>query len=145
MSSAEIIQAYRHVYRAALRAVQYSKPARYTVRDQLRAAFRGERTMLTSTANNEGAQPFDAEAIRRTVWFLNSAAEHRGIEHKIVQNLVKTAYWRRREAENRQPSWRLLSEGKKQPREDDEFVRTAYDHYDETIKMLNKQMHLCLR
>lgn len=111
MSSAEIVRAYRHIYRAALRAVQFAKPARFVIRDQLRAAFRGERTTLTSAANNEGAQPFDAEAIRRTVWFLNSAAEHRGIEHKIVKNLVKTAYWRQREAAARQQSWKRIVDG----------------------------------
>lgn len=113
MSSAELVQAYRRLYRSALRAVQFSKPARYVIRDQLRAAFRGERTTMTSAANNEGAQPFDPEAVRRTVWFFNSAAESRGIEHKILQNLLKTAYWRRKEAASRQPSWKVVSQQKK--------------------------------
>ncbi|KIH95209.1 hypothetical protein SPBR_04018 [Sporothrix brasiliensis 5110] len=113
MSSAELVQAYRRLYRSALRAVQFSKPARYVVRDQLRAAFRGERTTLTSAANNEGAQPFDPEAVRRTVWFLNSAAEYRGIEHKILRNLLKTAYWRRKEAAARQAPWKVVHQQKK--------------------------------
>ncbi|KJR87012.1 uncharacterized protein SPSK_02049 [Sporothrix schenckii 1099-18] len=113
MSSAELVQAYRRLYRSALRAVQFSKPGRYVVRDQLRAAFRGERTTLTSAANNEGAQPFDPEAVRRTVWFLNSAAEYRGIEHKILRNLLKTAYWRRKEAAARQTPWKVVHQQKK--------------------------------
>ncbi|CAK7209196.1 hypothetical protein SBRCBS47491_000359 [Sporothrix bragantina] len=113
MSNTELVKAYRSLYRSALRAVQFSKPARYVVRDQLRAAFRGQRTTLTSAANNEGAQPFDPERIRRTVWFLNAAAASRGIEHRVLSNLLKTAYWRRRRAESQQLSWTNVHNTKK--------------------------------
>ncbi|CAK7241558.1 MAG: hypothetical protein STHCBS139747_003021 [Sporothrix thermara] len=144
MSNVELVKAFRSLYRSALRAVQFSKPARYVVRDQLRAAFRGQRTTLTSAANNDGAQPFDPERIRRTVWFLNAAAASRGIEHRVLSNLLKTAYWRRRRAEAQQPSWSAIMKTKKK-KPVDEFQQTAYDHYDATIKMLNDQMNLCLR
>ncbi|CAK7267378.1 hypothetical protein SEPCBS119000_002516 [Sporothrix epigloea] len=144
MSNAELVKAYRNLYRSALRAVQFSKPARYVVRDQLRAAFRGQRTTLTSAANNEGAQPFDPERIRRTVWFLNAAAASRGMEHRILSNLLKTAYWRRRRADSQQPQWAAIHNTKKK-KPVDKFQQQAYDHYDDTIKMLNDQMKLCLR
>ena len=73
----EIIHAYRHLYRGLLRAVMFSAPARYLARDQLRAAFR-----------EKGAQ-LDAQGIRRTLWFLKAAAQERGLEHRILKNLLR--------------------------------------------------------
>ncbi len=82
MSKEEIIHGYRKLYRSGLRAVQFSKPARFVVRDQLRRAFR------------ERGATFDADGVRRTVWFLNAAAAETGLEHKIVKNLVRVAHER---------------------------------------------------
>jgi hypothetical protein len=82
----EVIHAYRHLYRAALRAVQYSKPARFAARDTLREAFR------------EPGASLRPEPVRRTVWFLKQAAREAGIEHRIVRNLLRTAWARRRDA-----------------------------------------------
>jgi hypothetical protein len=77
----ELIHSYRHMYRALLRAVQYSKPARYIARDQLGEAYRK-------------GQPsnFDSRKITRTLEFLGGAARERGLEHKIVRNLLLTRY-----------------------------------------------------
>ncbi len=80
MSREEIVSSYRKLYRSALRAVQYSTPARFVVRDQLRRAFR------------ERGAVFDADGARRTVWFLNAAAQEKGLEHKIVKSLLRTAF-----------------------------------------------------
>lgn len=102
MSREEIIKAYRSLYRAGLRAVQFSKPARYQIRDLMRDGFRSNDlprsdTIVTpSPASAAYQSEFDPERIRRTVWFLNAAAESRGLEHKIVRNLLFTQYWRRR-------------------------------------------------
>lgn len=85
MSKEEVIHAYRHLYRAALRAVCYSKPASFVVRDQLRRAFRTRDAI------------FDGSAIRRTVWFLRNAGRERGLEHKIVRNILMTQFWRNKE------------------------------------------------
>lgn len=93
MSHQELIHAYRHLLRSSLRAVQFSKPARFTVEQRVREAF------------EKGApESYDAEAIRRTVWFLKAAAEERGLEHKIVKNLVRVANERVRGANK--PSWK---------------------------------------
>jgi hypothetical protein len=81
----EIIYAYRHLYRGLLHAVQYSKPARYVARDQLRRAFR-----------TEHPSSFNQEKIYRTVEFLGFAAKESGLEHRIVRNLLHTAYWEQR-------------------------------------------------
>lgn len=72
----EIVHAYRHLYRNLLKAVQHTAPQRFTARDQLRAAFR------------EPGAAFDRQGIRRTVWFLEGAAREKGMEHKILKNLL---------------------------------------------------------
>ena len=72
-----IIHAYRHMYKGLLQAVQHDKLARRVVRTQVRQAFRDEKGTL------------DQEAFKRTIWFLDAAAKERGLEHKILKNLVK--------------------------------------------------------
>ena len=76
-ASIEVVHAYRHLYRNLLKAVQYAFPARIIARNQLRTAFR------------EPGAVFDGEGIRRTIWFLQCAARERGMEHKILKNLLK--------------------------------------------------------
>lgn len=76
-SRQEIIHAYRRLYRSLLQAVQYATPARYVARDQLRAAFR------------EPDAALDPEGVKRTVWFLQAASKERGLEHKILKNLIE--------------------------------------------------------
>lgn len=72
----QVIHAYRHLYRHLLQAIQYARPNRFIARDQLRAAFR------------EPGAKLDVEGIKRTLWFLQAAAKERGLEHKIVKNLL---------------------------------------------------------
>ncbi|KAL7934910.1 hypothetical protein V8C35DRAFT_300150 [Trichoderma chlorosporum] len=129
VSTLEITHAYRGLYRGLLRAVQYSAPARYVVRDQLRAAFRERDASL------------DREGVKRTVWFLEAAAKERGLEHKILKNLIRVRLDR---------SWglrawkRALNETKQKP-EVRQLQQEAMQHYDMTVAMLNKSMGLCLR
>lgn len=78
MSREEIIHAYRHLYRGLLHAVQFATKGRFVARDQLRQAFRDENAT------------FDREAVKRTIWFVQAAARERGLEHKILKNLLKT-------------------------------------------------------
>jgi len=66
--------------------VQYSSPAKYEARDQLRTAFR-ERGAAASAP--------DAPTIKRTLWFLDAAAREAGLEHRIVRNLLQVAWERR--------------------------------------------------
>lgn len=90
MSKQEVVHAYRHLYRGLLHAVQFSIKGRYIVRDQLRKAFRAREAT------------FDGEGIQRTLFFLEAAAKERGLEHKILKNLVRAAHWR-----NRPTPWRV--------------------------------------
>ncbi|KAM0287961.1 hypothetical protein ACHAQH_000028 [Verticillium albo-atrum] len=133
MSKQDILHAYRHLYRGLLRAVQFSVKGRYTARDQLRTAFRDKNAT------------FDAESIKRTIWFINSAALERGLEHKILKNLIRTAYTR-----NKPEHWRsvLKSAGTSQKKTQDvtdNVIANGTKHYDMTVAMLNKTMGLCLR
>ena len=87
MPNVEVIHAYRHLLRAGLRAVQFSKPARFAVRDQLRDGFR----------EAASAAELDGQRVRRTVHFFNAAAREKGLEHRILKNLVRVA-WERRQS-----------------------------------------------
>ncbi|KAH0431732.1 hypothetical protein CcaCcLH18_06907 [Colletotrichum camelliae] len=125
---------YRILYRNALRAVQFSVPARYVVRDQLRAAFREENAKL------------DHRVCQRTNWFLQNAAQDRGLEHKILKNLTFIAYER-----YKKKLWKVNylkdNDRKHKPlvKAENEFTPTFYHHFDITLAMLNKSMGLALR
>ena len=82
---AEVVQAYRHVYKHVLRAVQYSKPARFVARDRVRDGFR-----------KKSAADYDAARITRTLEFLDGAAKIRGLEHRIVKNLMHV-WWEQKQ------------------------------------------------
>jgi hypothetical protein len=77
MSRQEIIHAYRHLYRQGLHAIQFSKPARFTLRDRIRLAFRRGVTA-----------DYDPQKIQNTLEFLKYATMENGLEHKIVKNLL---------------------------------------------------------
>lgn len=84
VSSHDIVQSYRQIYRHALHAVRYAVPARYTVREELRQAYR---TALVSS--------FNAQKIDNTVEFLASAAEETGTAHKVLKTLIHVWWWQR--------------------------------------------------
>ncbi|KAI0556228.1 DUF1763-domain-containing protein [Xylaria curta] len=151
MTDPKIIHAYRHLYRGLLHAVQFSKPARYTARDQLRRAFR-----------EKGAK-YDYRGIARTIRFLDAATRERGLEHRVLKNLLFIAWHRNRDASDwRHIQLEQLAEQTRRvlcrvspgivganqqlrPALEDHVRKTAYSNYDMTIAMLNKTMGLCLR
>ncbi|KAL7798168.1 hypothetical protein V8C37DRAFT_368963 [Trichoderma ceciliae] len=128
-SKLDITQAYRRLYRGLLRAVQYSAPARYVVRDQLRAAFRERNAVL------------DGEGVKRTVWFLEAAARERGLEHKILKNLIRV----RLDRSWGTKSWKRALNETKQKADTRQLQQDAMQHYEMTVAMLNKSMGICLR
>ncbi|PSR82230.1 hypothetical protein BD289DRAFT_334583, partial [Coniella lustricola] len=131
MSNQQVIQAYRHIYRATLRAVCYAQPATTIARRQLREAFRAP-----------DAQ-YDEKAIKRTERFLRNASKCTGIEHKIVKNMLFIKYWKDQTDYQEQPTWRMIVE-ERAPKKSSLISDTAYFHYQKTIVMLNKSMGLCL-
>ncbi|KAH6891232.1 hypothetical protein B0T10DRAFT_560485 [Thelonectria olida] len=124
----EVVHAYRHLYRSLLKAVQYTNPARQIGLAQLRSGFR------------EQGAVFDREGIKRTIWFFECAARERGIEHKILKNLLKVQ--QKRMTKN---SWNLVLHFHNHGVGPDPHEKTKYLHYDMTVAMLNKTMGLCLR
>ncbi|KAG8417604.1 hypothetical protein J3459_006537 [Metarhizium acridum] len=124
----EVVHAYRHLYRCLLRAVQYSSPARYIARDQLRAAFRETPAL-------------DAEGVKRTIWFLEAAGKERGLEHAILKNLLRVRG--QRDAESRSWKKNLIGTAQRDGMKSDRG--TPFQHYDMTVAMLNRTMGLCLR
>lgn len=87
----EMVHAYRSLYRTLLQAVRYSAPARYIARDKLRATFRDPKAT------------FDADVAKRTLWFLEAAARERGLEHRILKNLLRVESEKRATTNN---TWR---------------------------------------
>jgi hypothetical protein len=81
-SKSQLLAAYRALYRESLRAVQYSAPSRFILRDKLRNSFR-----------KEPLHNFDQSRIDRTLEFMRGAALENGIEHKILRNLLHVGYW----------------------------------------------------
>ncbi|RGP61992.1 complex 1 [Fusarium longipes] len=127
-STTQISHAYRTLYRNLLKAVQYSSPSRFVARDQLRRAFR------------EPGATYDERGIKRTNWFLEAAAREKGMEHKILKNLLRVQQMRFRK--KRYSAYDPLKYAKHEMRVAN---ATAYNHYDMTVAMLNKSMGTLLR
>lgn len=81
MSSLEITHSYRAFLRAGLRAIHFSKPARYTLVSRLRMAF-----------TKNPASAYDRQKVIHTLEFLEYARKETGLEHKIVKNLLLVWY-----------------------------------------------------
>ena len=82
VSDQQVLQSYRILYRYALRAVQYSTPARYIVRNHLRKAFR-----------DCDRKEYNQQKIDNTVEFLHNAAKMKDIEHKVLKNILHIWWW----------------------------------------------------
>ncbi|KAM0249130.1 hypothetical protein ACHAP5_003070 [Fusarium lateritium] len=128
MANIEVIRAYRNLYRNLLKAVQYSVPARFVARDQIRRAFR------------EPGATYDERGIKRTIWFFKAAAREKGLEDKILKNLLRVQQMR-----YRKKNYSSYDPLKYAEEEMKVASLTAYNHYDMTVAMLNKTMGLCLR
>ncbi|KAK0335676.1 hypothetical protein LTR02_007103 [Friedmanniomyces endolithicus] len=117
-----ILHAYRHLLHAALRACRHAKPARFTVRDRLRRAFRTSQP-----------EEYDAGRVERTLEFLGSAAEFKGVEYRLSKNLAHV-WWERE---------RL---GRMTVRPDIfPLRRRAYEEFDRTVERLNESMGMCIK
>lgn len=144
-SARDIARSYRRLYRHGLQAVQYSAPARYVLRDEMRHAYR-----------NNSIVDFNVERIENTVQFLCSAAREKGWAHRIVKNLIHV-WWGGRTSSKLYESnpvsnglrWFLkwLSRKPAHYRASQlEFLlrRRAYDHFNITMNMFNENFGLCL-
>ncbi|KAI4127148.1 MAG: hypothetical protein LQ347_004718 [Umbilicaria vellea] len=117
----EIVQSYRRLYRHGLQAVQYSSPARHTLKDRLEQAYR-----------NGSAEDFNAQKIETTIEFLSNAAKERGIANRIVKNLLRV-WW-----------WEKIQRSQYQKPKVSRIRRQAFHHFDMTVTAFNKSMGTCL-
>ncbi|EXJ59233.1 hypothetical protein A1O7_06665 [Cladophialophora yegresii CBS 114405] len=128
-SRQHILQAYRDLYKTGLRAVQYSTPARYELRDILRQTFR------TSAPSN-----LNPRRIQNTVKFLENARKYDGFEHRIVKNLLHLQYWKGRPLDKRSKhSIRDLNTAAA-----GESRKQIWHQYRATLTMLNESLDICL-
>lgn len=81
-SKEEVLRSYRHLYRHGLHAIQYASPARYTLRDELRHAYR-----------HGSPADFGPKKVENTIAFLISATKVRGLAHVILKNLLYVWWW----------------------------------------------------
>jgi hypothetical protein len=98
VAAKDILWGYRSLYRHGLRAVHYSKPARYVLRDVLRKAFRTGK-----------AEEYDRQKVRNTLEFLNLAAREQAMEHKVLKNILHVRFWSLRIPRERRMSVSLSS------------------------------------
>ncbi|KAK0355635.1 hypothetical protein LTR02_002570 [Friedmanniomyces endolithicus] len=117
-----ILHAYRHLLQHALRACRHAKPARFTVRDRLRRAFR-----------TSSSQEYDAGRVERTLEFLGSAAEFKGVEYRLSRTLAHV-WW------ERERLGRMTGRPDVFP-----LRRRAYEEFDRTLERLNESMGLCIK
>lgn len=127
----QIVHAYRHLSQHALRAIQFSTPARYTIRERLRRAFRkGNRA------------DFDQKRIDNTLQFLQGAARSRTLEHRVLRSLLHTWYW---DPSTHARLNRPRAKGSKTASTEDEIRRAAFDQFNHLVRMLNESMGMCIR
>ncbi|KIV78890.1 hypothetical protein PV11_06493 [Exophiala sideris] len=127
MSTTDIIRAYRQLYRTALRAIRYARPARLEVRDILRESFR-----------TQPSSAFNARRIDNTLRFLETAGTHNGTEHKILKNLLHLQFWR----------WHGSNKALLRKANTDYAVETrrnVWRQYQATLAMLNESLDTCLQ
>ncbi|KAJ5533638.1 hypothetical protein N7494_010190 [Penicillium frequentans] len=124
-----IVQAYRSLYRQALKAIRYSTPARHVLRSTMRSAFRSNHTEL------------DPSKIANTLLFLERATDVRGLEHKIVKNLMLARYWEQPHIARESRVLKVLGLGKAE----DKLRKNAYEHYNLTLERLNESLGTCLK
>ncbi|KAH0292490.1 DUF1763-domain-containing protein [Aureobasidium namibiae CBS 147.97] len=120
--SQQIIHAYRHLLRTSLQAIRYAKPARYTLQSHLRSSFRNP----TSS--------FSPQQISQTLQFLDNAAMYKGLEDKIVRNLLYVWGTRHKDVPG------LLRRDKRAMR----LRHDAYEKFDDQVKMLQRSLGIRL-
>lgn len=129
----EVIHAYRHLYQHALRAVQYSTPARHTIRDRLRRAFR-----------KSHAADFDPSRIRNTLQFLKGASNSTCLEHRVLRTLLHTWWWQ--DVHTASPERIAKMTSKNQNGQEEKRIKgLAYDQFNHLVRMLNESMGMCIR
>ena len=142
-NSREVLHAYRQLYRASLRAIQYASPARHTLRKLIDTEFRLNKL-----------HDFDRIRVDNTLIFLDGAAKVRGLEHRIVKTLLHV-WWFWEGSKKVIPKYYLSASmrgwgvdsyfsHKALKPEEARIRQSSFNHYRITLRMLNNSMQLCL-
>ncbi|KTW26737.1 hypothetical protein T552_02741 [Pneumocystis carinii B80] len=143
MNSAEVRTLYRQFLRIGRQAVCDSIPAKYIIRDKIRAAFR--------------VLPPPTERINNTLQFLVRASKRKGLEHAILKNLCYLdksknlyikRYFNKSSIYSRRTSFHIYRRRKplSTMKEEEKFLyKRIYDEPDLAIYMINETCGLCLR
>ncbi|KAI4729398.1 hypothetical protein E4T49_02833 [Aureobasidium sp. EXF-10728] len=129
--SQEIIHAYRHLLRTSLQAIRYAKPARFTLQSHLRSSFRNP------------TSPFDPQQISQTLEFLSNAAKYKGLEDRVVKNLIHVWGCRHRDVPSALAQG-LIEEHRKRDRKDMRLRDAAYERFDDQVTMLERTLGIRL-
>ena len=130
MDSAHVRSVYRRLWRAGHYAVQNRAPAKYTIRDKLRYAFRTETKLPT------------ALEIDQTEQFLRTAGRRRGVENNVVRTLC-FLHWDR----SKKPRYKIAPTSliRRSNKVDMESSGDFYGGFERCLSMLNKTAGTCLR
>ncbi|KAI4765538.1 hypothetical protein E4T52_01659 [Aureobasidium sp. EXF-3400] len=129
--SQEIVHAYRHLLRTSLQAIRYAKPARFTLQSHLRSSFRNP------------TSAFNSQEISQTLEFLDNAAKYKGLEDKIVRNLLHVWGCKHRDVPV-SLTVRLMDELRRREKRDMRLRNAAYERFDEHVKMLERTLGIRL-
>ena len=150
----DIRTAYRHLFQLGLRAVQYSKPARYTISTHLRVAFRLSHP-----------KDWDPKRIHNTCQFLYNARNAGSLEHRVLRGLLFTWHYdlgtgslpgaptnkdvRILSGPERHRRIHKRNVDKAKSRKMGELEKKVWDgrmdHFRILVRMLNESMGMCLR
>ncbi|KAI5236782.1 hypothetical protein E4T43_08382 [Aureobasidium subglaciale] len=128
--SHQVIHAYRHLLRSSLQAIRYAKPARFTLQSHLRDSFRNPKVA------------FNDQEITQTLEFLSNAAKYKGVEEKVVRNLMHV--WGCKDRDVPVTLWWLMGEYRKRARKDMDFRDAAYEKFDDDVRMLERSLGIRL-
>ncbi|KAL5363063.1 hypothetical protein BJX96DRAFT_155112 [Aspergillus floccosus] len=125
-----VIRAYRHLYRAGLKVINYSSPSRHVLLRTLRSSFQ-----------DSSSRDFNPRKIANTLQFLHRAADVAGMEHKIVKNLMMVRYW---EQPHLRKDLRILK-GIGVNQRQSSLRKDANEQFNLTLMLLNESLGTCLR
>ena len=123
-TQSHVVLAYRQLYKASLQAIQFSSPARHTLKRLIRTEFRLNKI-----------NDYSHERVQNTLWFLQGAAQAKGLEHRIVKTMLHFLWF-----QNGPTKMKPLRSRKA----DQDMRHRSLSHMQATLEMLNESMLMCL-
>ncbi|KAJ5281932.1 hypothetical protein N7478_007304 [Penicillium angulare] len=96
---------------------------------------------MRSAFRSAQAHEFNPVKIANTLRFLERASEYRGLEHKIVKNLLLARYWENPQNAKESRLLKILGLARLEAR----LRKNTYEHYNLTLERLNESLGTCLK